>query len=193
MYKYLSYLLSKCFSNLLPGLQVKPKFQTVTFFPDTNHGRGSIGDTFTANISLVPSVWTKIHRYCKNLYYYYHKYYCSYIYYYIFEENICYFYNLQCSFSYNFNSLTHLWDRVLYSYYMTWFFNSEYHCWRSVSAQEKNIILTVKQSYQWLLKNCASDCWRILQTNLETKNYDDSLHSLSVRFSDYLICAISVP
>ena len=32
IYKYTSYLLSKCFSNLLLGLQVKPKFQIVTFF-----------------------------------------------------------------------------------------------------------------------------------------------------------------
>ena len=32
IYKYASYLLSKCFSNLLLGLQVKPKYQIVTFF-----------------------------------------------------------------------------------------------------------------------------------------------------------------
>ena len=32
IYKYASYLLSKCFSNLLLGLQVKPKFLIVTFF-----------------------------------------------------------------------------------------------------------------------------------------------------------------
>ena len=38
------------------GLQVKPKFQIVTFFPDINHGKGSIGGTFTANVSLVPPV-----------------------------------------------------------------------------------------------------------------------------------------
>ena len=30
------------------------------------------------------------------------------------NENICHFVNLQCSFSYNFNSLMHLWDRVSY-------------------------------------------------------------------------------
>ena len=51
-----SCLLSKCFSNLLVWLQVKPKFQTVTSFSATNHGRGSIGDTFTADVSLVPPV-----------------------------------------------------------------------------------------------------------------------------------------
>ena len=32
IYKYASYLLSKCFSNLLLGIQVKPKYQIVTFF-----------------------------------------------------------------------------------------------------------------------------------------------------------------
>ena len=32
IYKYALYLLLKCFSNLLFGLQVKPKFQIVTFF-----------------------------------------------------------------------------------------------------------------------------------------------------------------
>ena len=32
IYKYASYLLSKCFSNSLLGLQVKPKFLIVTFF-----------------------------------------------------------------------------------------------------------------------------------------------------------------
>ena len=32
IYKYVSYLLSKCVSNLLLGLQVKPKYQIVTFF-----------------------------------------------------------------------------------------------------------------------------------------------------------------
>ena len=32
IYKYPSNFLSKCFSNLLPGLQVKPTFQIVTFF-----------------------------------------------------------------------------------------------------------------------------------------------------------------
>ena len=30
------------------------------------------------------------------------------------NENMCHFYNLQSSFSYNFNSLMHLWDRVSY-------------------------------------------------------------------------------
>ena len=67
IYKYPSYLFSKCFSNLLPGLQVKSKFQIATFFSDTNHGKGSIGGTFTANVSLVPPVWRKIHSHCKNL------------------------------------------------------------------------------------------------------------------------------
>ena len=67
IYKYASYLPSKCFSNLLLGLQVKPKLQIVTFFPDTNHARGSIGGTFTANVSLVPPVWTKIYTHCKNV------------------------------------------------------------------------------------------------------------------------------
>ena len=47
IYKYPSYLLSKCFSNLLLIL---------TFFSDTNHGRGKIGGTFTSNVSLVPPV-----------------------------------------------------------------------------------------------------------------------------------------
>ena len=56
IYKYASYLLSKCFSNLLLGFQVKPKFQIVVFFSDTNHGRGSIEDTFNANVSLVSPV-----------------------------------------------------------------------------------------------------------------------------------------
>ena len=56
IYKYLSYLLSKCFSNLLPVPKVKPQLQIVTFFSNTNYGRGSIGDTFTANVSLVPPV-----------------------------------------------------------------------------------------------------------------------------------------
>ena len=37
-----------------------------------------------------------------------------------------------------------------------WFFNSEYHCWRIISETKKKIILTVKQSCQWELKNCAS-------------------------------------
>ena len=32
IHKYASYLLSKCFSNLLLGLQVKPKLLIVTFF-----------------------------------------------------------------------------------------------------------------------------------------------------------------
>ena len=53
---YLSYSLSKCFSNLLPGLQVKPKIQFVTFSSDTNYGKGSIGGICTANGSLVPPV-----------------------------------------------------------------------------------------------------------------------------------------
>ena len=30
------------------------------------------------------------------------------------NENMCHFYHLQSSFSYNFNSLMHLWDRVSY-------------------------------------------------------------------------------
>ena len=54
--KYPSCLFSKCFSNLLFGLQVKPKFQIVIFFSDTNHGRSSIGGTFTANDCLAPPV-----------------------------------------------------------------------------------------------------------------------------------------
>ena len=39
---------------------------------------------------------------------------------------------------------------------ISWFFNSEYHCWRIISEPKKKIILTVKQSCQWELKNCAS-------------------------------------
>ena len=62
-----SYLLSKCFNNLLLGLQVKPKSQILTFFSDTNNDRDSTGDTFTANVSLVPPVLTKIHKHCKSL------------------------------------------------------------------------------------------------------------------------------
>ena len=46
----------KCFSNLLFGLQVKPKFQPVTGFHHTNYGKGSIGGTFTTNVPLVPLV-----------------------------------------------------------------------------------------------------------------------------------------
>ena len=65
IYKYPPYLLSKCFSNLLLGLQIKPNFQNATFFSNTNHGRGSIGGTFTANVSLVPPVSTKIDTHCK--------------------------------------------------------------------------------------------------------------------------------
>ena len=57
IYKYSSYIPSKCFSfkvlHLLPGLQVKPKFQIVTSLFDTNHGRGSSEGTFATNISLV--------------------------------------------------------------------------------------------------------------------------------------------
>ena len=56
-----------CLSNLLPGLRVKSKFQTVTFFSVINHGRDSIGGTFTANVSLIPPVLTKIHSHCKSL------------------------------------------------------------------------------------------------------------------------------
>ena len=71
IYKYSSYLPSKCFSfkvlHLLPGLQVKPKFQIVTSFFDTNHGRGSSEGTFATNISLVLPVWTRIHMHYKNV------------------------------------------------------------------------------------------------------------------------------
>ena len=80
--KYPSYLLSKCFSNL---------FLILTFFSDTNHGRGKIGGTFTSNVSLVPPVWTKIHTHCKNFLKIFtvsnwcRRYYYCYIYYYIYE------------------------------------------------------------------------------------------------------------
>ena len=40
----------------------------------------------------------------------------------------------------------------------------------SSTAHKKNIILTVKRSFQWLMKVCASRCWRILQTNSKTQN-----------------------
>ena len=53
IYKYPSYLLSRWFRNLLLGLQVKPKFQIVTFVSDTNHGRGIIRGTFTDTVCLV--------------------------------------------------------------------------------------------------------------------------------------------
>ena len=63
IYKYALYLLSNCFSNLLLGLQVKPKIEIVSFFSDTNHGRGRIGGTFTANVSLIPPVSKKKNPY----------------------------------------------------------------------------------------------------------------------------------
>ena len=56
IYKYPSYLLSRWFRNLLLGLQVKPKFQIVTFVSDTNHGRNIIGGTFTDTVCLVLAV-----------------------------------------------------------------------------------------------------------------------------------------
>lgn len=108
-----------CLSNLLPGLRVKSKFQTATFFSVINHGRGSIGGTFTANVSLIPPVWTKIHSHYKNLKILLQAIDAANIIIATFttklsNENMCHFVNLQCSFSYNFNSLMHLWDRVSY-------------------------------------------------------------------------------
>ena len=41
---------------------------------------------------------------------------------------------------------------------------------KNCASAEKNIMLTVKQLCQWLLKNCARDSWRILWMNLETRN-----------------------
>ena len=49
------------------GLHLKPKFQIVTFFSNTNHDIRSNGGTFTANVCLIPPTWTKIHTHCKNL------------------------------------------------------------------------------------------------------------------------------
>ena len=51
-YKCPSHLLSKCFSNFLPELEVKPKFQIVTFFSDT-----TMAETALETLSLLIYLW----------------------------------------------------------------------------------------------------------------------------------------
>ena len=97
---------------------------------------------------------------------------------------MCYFHNLQYSFSDNFNSLMHFWDHVSYSWYMARFFNSEYHCYRIASEQEKKDRLT------WLLNNRASDCWKILPTTIEESCKRIQKHKMDVWYNVNIASAI---
>ena len=63
---------------------------------------------------------------------------------------------------------------LLFSWYMTQFFKSEYHCWRKCASAEERfswllnnhasvcwsfVLIIVEESCQWLLKNPVNGCW----------------------------------
>ena len=51
-------------------------------------------------------------------------------------------------------------DHISYSWYITWFFNSEHKCWRILLEHKKKTLTR-------LLKNHASDCWTIVPVTAE--------------------------
>ena len=67
MQKYSSYLL-QCFSNILPGLQIRPKSQIKTFF-DTNRGRDSIEDNLLSSLVISGSSSFYTHRRNLNIFF----------------------------------------------------------------------------------------------------------------------------
>ena len=78
---------------------------------------------------------------------------------------MCYFHNLQYSFSDNFNSLMHFWDQ------------------NRVRAEKKDRLT-------WLLNNRASDCWKILPTTIEESCKRIQKHKMDVWYNVNIASAI---